>query len=106
MGLYARDYGSIFIKINRNGFIWKKRISTNNFDDSRNFSIISGLKPGFIGLLLLFGFTKKNDIEIQEIWSPDSLHHSGFATSAMQRNRFTFIASCLTFDGISTRDQR
>lgn len=29
----------------------------------------------FIGLLLMFGVTNKNEIDTAEIWSPDSVHH-------------------------------
>jgi hypothetical protein len=63
----------------------------------------------FIGLLLLFGVLKKNDVEIQEIWSEESyenIHSCYFATAAMSRNRFNTISSCVSFDEIVTREQR
>ena len=63
----------------------------------------------FIGLLLLFGVLKKNDVEIQEIWSEESyenIHSCYFATAAMSRNRFNTISSCVSFDEIETREQR
>jgi len=60
----------------------------------------------FIGLLLLFGVTKKSKIEINEIWAPESLHHEHYATAAMSRNRFKRIAACLVFDDLKTRSTR
>ena len=81
-----------------------KRIESKN--KTSNMFVDAYEVRGFIGLLLLFGVTKKNDVEVNEIWSVESLHHSSFASSAMARNRFKFIASYLTFDDIATRNER
>ena len=56
-----------------------------------------------MGLLLLFGVTGKKKVEINEIWSKDSLHHEDFATAAMSRNRFKAIVACLVYDDLDTR---
>lgn len=44
----------------------------------------------FIGVLLLLGVTKKNDVEISEIWSYDSPHHLWLATAPINRDRYVF----------------
>ena len=60
----------------------------------------------YIGLLLLFGAMKKNDVEIHEMWSSDSINHSFHATSCMSRDRFKLISSCIYFDDYNTREKR
>ena len=60
----------------------------------------------YIGLLLLFGTLKKSEVEISEIWSPDSIHHSFHATSTMSRNRFKLISAHICFDDYATREER
>ena len=57
----------------------------------------------FFGLLLLLGVTGKNDVDVAEIWSFDSVHHLTWATVAMPRNRFQFLINKITFDDIETR---
>lgn len=42
---------------------------------------------GFIGLLIIFGVTKKNDVEINDIWSYDSINHMDIASACMTRER-------------------
>lgn len=77
------------------------------FDESESSKPVNSIEvKGFIGLLLLLGVTKKNDIDCNEIWSFESLHHSNYATSCMPRERFKFIANYLTFDNIHTREER
>lgn len=86
-----------------------EKINSQSFEENNDpiFKPVNSIEiRGFIGLLLLFGVTKKNDIEVNEIWASDSLHHLGYATSAMPRDRFKFIACYLTFDSISNRDER
>ena len=61
---------------------------------------------GFIGLLLLFGVTKKHDVEISEIFNPNSANHLDWATVCMSRDRFKFISSKITFDDVGTRTTR
>jgi len=61
---------------------------------------------GFIGLLLLFGVTKKHDVELGEIFSHNSVNHLDWATVCMSRDRFKFISSKITFDDVSTRTTR
>ena len=41
----------------------------------------------FIGLLILFGVTKKHDVEISEIWAFESTNQLFLATAAMPRAR-------------------
>jgi hypothetical protein len=61
---------------------------------------------GYIGLLLLFGVTKKHDIEIDEMFNFTSVNHMDWATVCMSRNRFKFISARITFDDITTRCDR
>lgn len=60
----------------------------------------------FLGLLLLFGLTKKRDIEISDIWCPTSAHHLEMASACMSRNRFKELSSSICFDNINTRPER
>ena len=60
----------------------------------------------FCGLLLLFGVTKKHDVEISEIWSADSINHLDWAIVCMSRDRFKTISSKICFDNLRTRDIR
>lgn len=60
----------------------------------------------FIGLILLFGILKKNKVEINEIWSPNSVQHEHLATASMSRNRFKTIIANLVFDDLETRVER
>jgi hypothetical protein len=52
----------------------------------------------FIGLLLLFGVTKKRNVDINEIWCETSVHHSAYASAAMPRDRFKLISAMIRFD--------
>ncbi|CAF0737922.1 unnamed protein product [Brachionus calyciflorus] len=65
--------------------------------------IINNELRAFIGLLLLFGLTRKNKVDVSEIWKIGSVDHCDWATAAMSRNRFKSIMSYLTFDDIQTR---
>jgi hypothetical protein len=56
--------------------------------------------------LLLFGATKKNDVEICEIWSPDSPDHMDWASATMTREKFQLISAKITFDNVSNRNSR
>jgi len=58
---------------------------------------------GFIGLLLLFGVTKKHDIEIREIYKLESVHYMDWATVCMSRDRFLLISQKICFDDVETR---
>ena len=60
----------------------------------------------FIGLLLIFGFTKKNDIEINMILKEDSLHYCKWAAITMGRDRFQTLSSFITFDDMFSRKTR
>ena len=61
---------------------------------------------GFIGLLLLFGVTKKNDVSIGEIWNSKSIDFMNYAAATISRDRFKFICQNITFDEIFTRESR
>lgn len=61
---------------------------------------------GFIGLLLLFGVTKKNDVSIGEIWNSKSIDFMNYAAATISRDRFKFICQNITFDEIFTREAR
>ena len=52
----------------------------------------------FIGLLILFGQTKKSNDTIQSLWSAESIHWSPLTTAAMTRTRFHLISRQITFD--------
>ena len=40
----------------------------------------------FIGLLLLFGITKKSHVSIEEIWNSNSIHYASFAAATLSRH--------------------
>jgi hypothetical protein len=61
---------------------------------------------GFFGLLLAFGLTHKNDIEINEMWRVGGIHHQDLASAAMSRDRFKLIANKICFDEIESREMR
>ena len=48
---------------------------TNERLNSEEQSITVYELRGFFGLLLLFGVTKKHDIEVSELWNTESVHH-------------------------------
>jgi len=56
-----------------------------------------------IGLLLLFGVTKKNHVDNNEIWQDKSVHHMDHATSTMRRDRFKLLCSKISFDDNDTK---
>ena len=60
----------------------------------------------YIGLLLIFGVTRKRDVCINEIWNTDSLHHLFLANATMTRERFKEITSNILFDDLKTRNLR
>ena len=60
----------------------------------------------FCGLLLLFGLTKKHDVDINEIYCPQSVNHLEWASVCMKRDRFKEIARFICFDDIDTRSVR
>lgn len=60
----------------------------------------------FFGLLLLFGCIGKNDIDIAEIWSPQSIHHLDLASACMSRDRFKIISANLCFNDRDLRATR
>ena len=39
----------------------------------------------YVGLLILFGALKRRNVEISDIWSPMSDHHSHWASASMSR---------------------
>ena len=61
---------------------------------------------GFIGLLLMFGDIKKNDIEVAELWDASSIHHSDWATATISRDRFKTLIKFIAFDYVYTRSFR
>ena len=61
----------------------------------------------YIGLLILFGLTNKNDISIELLWSDKSfVHFTPFASAAMSRERYQLISRYICFDDIDTRIHR
>ena len=48
-------------------------------DEPTNATEIKGL----IGLLLMLGVTKKNDVNVDKIWSPSSIHNLYYATAIL-----------------------
>ena len=60
----------------------------------------------FFGLLIMFGVTKKNLIDVNELWSYDSIHHIDYANACMPRERFKFLCSKIVFDQESSRISR
>jgi len=80
-------------------------IHNENYRQQRNqlmkYEINSSEIYAFIGLLILFGITKKSHVPIEEIWSSDSIHYASFAAATLSRERFQLIAKNLTFDNIS-----
>ncbi len=61
----------------------------------------------YIGLLILFGLSNRNEKAIELKWSEKSLvHHCPFATEAMSRERFQLISRLICFDDIDTRKNR
>lgn len=61
---------------------------------------------GYIGLLLLTGLTKKNDVLIPEIWKKNSANFMPLAAITMSRERFEEISRHITFDNVNDREQR
>jgi len=57
----------------------------------------------FCGVLLLFGVTKKHDVEINEIYTTQSVNFSEWAAVCMSRNRLKEICSKICFDDLATR---
>ena len=60
----------------------------------------------YIGLLLLFGLTRKTDISVDELWCEKSIHYVPIASITMSRDRFQLICRNICFDDIETRKQR
>ena len=61
----------------------------------------------FVGLLILFGLTNKNDFPIHLLWSVNSmLHFSVFASVTMSRDRFQFICRHICFDDFDQKQSK
>lgn len=56
----------------------------------------------FCGLLLMFGVTKKDEVELNEIWSIDSVNHMNWASVCMTRDRCKLICANVCFDDVDT----
>ena len=61
---------------------------------------------GFVGLLILFGLTNKNNIDADSIWCPTSPDYIAWATACMTRSVFRTISASITFDDIDSRVTR
>ena len=57
----------------------------------------------YIGILLILGITKKENVDITEIWSPNSMNYLDYVTLTMPRTKFQNISRYITFDDIETR---
>ena len=80
-------------------------ISTNK--RMNNSKMLSSIElKAFCGLLLLFGVTKKNDIEVNEIYCKKSVNYLEWAAVCMPRDRFKDICKNICFDDIDTRKIR
>ena len=73
----------------------KSRIELNKIEADL---ITSNELLALIGLLILFGKTKKSNVSIESLWSAESIHWSPFATAAMTRTSFQLISRQITFD--------
>lgn len=60
----------------------------------------------FVGLLVLFGITKKRNTAINEIWNSQSIHFSNWAQVAMPRNRFQLIYTHICFSDIDNQHSK
>lgn len=60
----------------------------------------------FFGILLLLGLTKKNDVNISEIWCKESFDYFPYVATAMPRDRFKVLCNNITFDDLLSRDYR
>jgi hypothetical protein len=61
----------------------------------------------YVGLLILFGLTNKNEISIDMLWSDKSfVHFTPFASVAMSREMFQLISRHICFDDFDTRSNR
>ena len=81
------------------------KCTNERFDSECNKLTLNELR-GFFGLLLLFGVTKKHDIEVSEIWCVESVNHMDWASVCMSRNRFLQISRNISFDQLSSRNER
>lgn len=86
--------------------IHKLTIYTNQKLENSDEAVTDDEIKAYIGLLLLFGITDKNRFPIDELWSPNALHFSQFASAAMPRKKFQLISKNITFDDMRTREQR
>lgn len=57
----------------------------------------------YIGILILLGVTKKRNVDIDQIWSPSSMHYLEYVSLVMSRSRFQIISRYLTFDDVNER---
>lgn len=55
------------------------------------------------GLLMLLGHVKKNDVDIETIWDPKSVHHIHWAAAAMSRDRFKTICCSICFEDVENQ---
>ena len=60
----------------------------------------------FMGLLLLFGYLKKHDVDFNKIGSVSDPHHLYLAICAMPRDRFKDLAFLISFDARETQIAR
>ena len=57
----------------------------------------------YMGILIILGVTKKRNVDISEIWCPDSMHYFEYVTLTMPRTRFQTINRFITFDDVEKR---
>ena len=61
----------------------------------------------YIGLLILYGLSNKNEISIESLWSDQFLiHYCPYASVALSRKRFQLISRYISFDDFYTRKNR
>lgn len=111
MGLKAcvadyQDVQGFFLHIMTSDMLEKIRLYTNKRIPSSEKEITEEEIIGYVGLLILFGVTRKQHVDISEIWKKNSPHFLPIAQLTMSRDSFQRISRYLTFDDIELRNDQ
>ena len=60
---------------------------------------------GYIGVLFILEVTKNRNVDITEIWFPNSMYYSDYPTLTMPGTKFQTISRCITFYNLKTRSR-